>query len=234
MKLFIVTYFVSLSLYSHSQLSFLALYVDDFSTTEEEYISNTAYKIPFRGENYKFYGTLSYHVFGKAYAEWKVHNAIIESFKLSENNCSNVHFKILKSTSRSSGKLLPYVERKNGYNADFICPILKNDVPVKYYYRTRLLRFFIRYNSKGQSKRNKKIKIDFDAMTQYIINLDDASKLYGLRIKRVVFDRRLLKQLYNSKSGKELKKREIYFAKYLSKKVNRKYDDLFHVDFEKR
>lgn len=234
MKFPLVVLFVFISFYSNSQLSFIALYIEDFSTNEKEYNSNIAYKLPYRGENYKFYGTLSYHIFGKAYAEWKVHNAIIESFKISETNCVNIHFKILRGASRSSRKLLPYVERKSGFYADFMCPIKKGGIPIKYYYHTRFFHYFIKYNNKGQVKTNKKFKIDFEAMAQYIINLDDASKIYGLKIKRIVFDRRFLKQLYKSKSGEELKKRNLYFAKYLSKKINRKYDDIFHVDFEKR
>ena len=232
MKLIVFSFFFVFPFFAFSRLGYFPVEIESFENEEEAFRSFIAYKLPYRGENYKFYGTLSYHVFGKAYTDCKVHNAIVESFKISETNCSNAYFKILKGTKRHAGKLLPYVEKKNGLNADFMTPLKKKTVPVKFYYRTGLFRAFISFDSEGFSKNNKNICIDFENLAQYIINLDDAANLYGLKIKRVVFNKRFLKKLYSCSSGKELKKRDIYFAKYLNRKVNRKYDDLFHVDFE--
>lgn len=232
MRLFLFFLLLCLPEFAFSQIGFYPVKLEKFKLEENSYRSLIAYKLPFRGENYKFYGTLSYHVFGKAYADCKVHNAIVESFKISENNCSEAHFKILKGTKRRSEKLLPYVERKNGFNADFMVPMKKKGNAMKFYYRTGLFRLFIKFDSEGFSKSNKNINIDFDNLCQYIINLDNAASLYNLKIKRIVFNRHYLKKLYASKAGKELKTKNLYFAKYLSRKVNRKYDDLFHVDFE--
>lgn len=232
MKLLLVLYSFAFPLFAFSQLGSSRINLKKLNINENTYRSLIAYKLPFRGENYKFYGNVSYHILGTAYADCKVHNAIVESFKISEENCSEVNFKILKGTRRRAGRLLPYVERKNGFNADFMSPMLKEGIPLKYYYRTGLLRRFIKFDSNGNSRANKKISLDFDAMAQYIINLDNASHFYGLKIKRIVFNRHYIKLLYKSKSGEELKRRDIYFAKYLSRKVNKKYDDLFHVDFE--
>ncbi len=215
-----------------AQLGFYPVKLESYSLEEKSSPSLIAYKLPFRGDNYKFYGTITYHVFEKAYADCNVHNAIVESFKISENNCAKTHFKILKASKRRSGRLLPYVEKKSGFNADFMTPMKKNGKQMKFYYRTGLLGRFKNFDSEGFSKSNKKISLDFESMAQYLINLDNSADLYGLRIKRIVFNRHYLKKLYASKSGEELKKKDIYFAKYLSRKVNRKYDDLFHVDFE--
>ncbi|MCF6365873.1 MAG: hypothetical protein L3J35_06675 [Bacteroidales bacterium] len=232
MKLIAFSLFFVFPVFAYSQLDYFPIKIEPFENKEEIFRSFIAYKLPYRGKNYKFYGTLAYHVFGKAYADCKVQNTIVESFKISENNCPQVNFKILKGTRRSFGYLLPYIDRKSGLNVDFMTPVKKKNRPVKFYYRTGLFRFFIHFNSEGFSKINNNICIDFESLAQYIINLDDAANLYGLKIKRIVFNRHFLKKLYASSAGAELKKRDFYFAKYLNKKVNRKYDDLFHVDFE--
>ena len=205
--------------------------IETFIESNSGYVSLIAYKLPFRGENYKFYGTLSYHICGRAYAGCKVHNAVVEAYHLSEQNCKGAFFKILKSSRRKDGKLIPNHNRKNGKYIDFMAPMVKKGKPLKYYYRTGLLRLFIRFDKNGRSKLNKDIMIDFESMAQYIINLENAAYIYGLRIKKIIFNRFLLDDLYASPSGAELKAKDIYFAKYLSEKVNRKYDDLFYVEF---
>jgi len=202
-----------------------------FNLQSELYVSNIAYKLPFRGENYKFYGTLSYHIYGKAYASCDVHNAIVEAFNLCDRSECDAKFKILKSSRRKNGKLLPLHSKKNGRYTDFMTPLLKNGEPIKAYYRTGLFRFFTYYNTDGVLKSNDKVEIDFENMALFIINLDNASEMYGLRIKKIIFNRFLLDELFSTSLGEELKSRDIYFAKFLSDKVNRKYDDIFYVEF---
>ena len=205
--------------------------IETFNESNSGYVSLIAYKLPFRGKNYKFYGTLSYHIYGRAYAGCKVHNAIVESYHFSELNCKDANFRILKSSRRKDGKIIPDHSRKNGYSVNFMTPLLKKNTALKYYYRTGLLRIFIRFDKNGRSKLNTDIIIDFENTARYIINLDKAAHIYGLRIKKIIFNRFLLDDLFASASGAELKARDIYFAKYLSSKVNRKYDDLFYVEF---
>jgi len=194
--------------------------------------SNVAYKLPFRGNNYRFFGTIRYHLIGTAYASQHVHNTIVESFNISENNCNNTNFKILKCSNRRTKGFQRSVEQKNGYNIIIMTPKMRKGKSLFYYNSTGLFRYLFKYNNAGVSKFNKNYAIDFESLAQYIINLDDASKQYNLKIKRIIFDKRFIKKLYETKNGKELKKRDIHFAKYLSKKVNRKYDDLFYVEFE--
>lgn len=199
---------------------------------EKNYKPIYAYKLPYRGVNYKFYGTISYHVIGQAYVNDRVHNSIVESFKLSETNCKDVNFRLLRCTSRNFGYLKTNIKEKDGFSVTFMTPIKNKKHPLKFYYRTWLYRFIKNYDKNGSSKINKSQSIDFDNMAQYIINLENKANVYNLRIKKIIFDKRLVKSLYKSKNGKLLKDKDIYFAKYLSKKVNNKYDDLFYVEFE--
>jgi len=218
-----------MSVYTFSQLSTKAKVL---RTNNPNYCSIYAYKLPYRGENYKFYGTISYHVLGRAYVNDRVHNSIVESFKISETNCDDVNFRLLKCTKRNFGYLQTSVEQKDGFSAIFMTPLKNKKHSLKLYYRTWLYKFIKNYNSDGISVFNKSKSVDFDNMSQFIVNLDVASRQYNLKIKKIIFDKRFIKKLYKSKNGKELKKRNIYFAKYLSTKVNKKYDDLFYVEFE--
>lgn len=202
--------------------------------SKEKYVSDIAYKLPFRGENYKFYGTLSYHIYGKAYTSCDVHNTVVEAFHLCERTKCEANFKILKSSRRKNGRVISSNSKKNGRYTDFMTPLLKKGEPVKFYYRTGLFRFFLNYDDGGIQRTNKKIEIDFENLALFFIYLDDASGMYGLKIKKVIFNRFLLDELFSTSLGEELKSRNIYFAKFLSDKVNRKYDDLFYVEFERK
>lgn len=218
-----------MSVYTFSQISPNSKI---FNRTNSNNCSIYAYKLPYRGDNYKFYGTISYHLLGRAYVNNKVHNSIIESFKISEENCDSANFKILKCTKRNFGYLRPNTNGKNGFSVTFVCPTKIKNKPTKFYYRTSINKYIENYDKIGNSKYRKNKTIDFDNMAQYIINLDNTTKTYNLKIKKIVFDKRLVKQLYKSKKGKELKAKNIYFAKFLSKKTNNKYNDLFYVEFE--
>ena len=42
----------------------------------------------------------------------------------------------------------------------------------------------------------------------------------------------LIDNLYKTKAGQEIKRREIYFAQNLSNTVDMKHDDHYHIDFK--
>jgi hypothetical protein len=214
-----------------SQLSYNRPEVMNYKPTNTNYFSTIAYKIPFRGDNYKFYGTFSYHILGRAFAGKQVHNTIVAAYRLAEDNCPNVEFKVLKSSGNTSGRIVPSDKHKNGFYAVFMTPLLVGNKPMKHYCITGFFRFFVRYDKEGSCSLNKSIEIDFESTAQHLLNLDNAAKIYGLCVKKVIISRFLLDDIYTTESGKFLKEREIYFPKFLSRKVNRKFDDLYYVEF---
>jgi len=88
------------------------------------------------------------------------------------------------------------------------------------------------FKSSGKANINKKVEIDFNTMAQHIINLDIAARKNGIRIRKVIFKINLKDGLFRSKVGKELKKRNIYFVRKLSSRIDKLHDDHYHVDFE--
>jgi hypothetical protein len=226
----VIILFTSLSL--QAQLSYKSIEVGNYYDNET-YVSSIAYKLPYRGENYKFYGTLNYHIFGNAFANCNVHNTVVEAFYFCDQSGSEAYYKIARGSGKMKGRVVPLHSKKSGNSIIFMTPQLKNDHALKYYFRTGLFRVFRKYDKSGVSEKNQTLKIDFENTALLILQLDNAAKIYGLEIKKVIINRYFLDELYLTSSGQELKMRDIYFAKYLSKKVNRKYDDLFYIEFER-
>jgi len=214
--------------YSSGQLNFEKKEGLFFSNTK---ISDIAYKLPYRGENYKFYGTLKFHIYGNAFVNNGVYNTFIEAQHLSKYNLPKMHIRIFKSSGKNFGYLNQNKSSVSGNRIVFMTPMTKNGQAVKYYYRTGIFRMFYRFDASGNTK-TKHLNIDFDSLAQYLINLDDAAHFFGLKIETVTVKREFIKTLYNTSSGKELKCRDIRFIKYLSRKMNKKYEELFLVVFE--
>ncbi len=192
-------------------------------------ISDIAYKLPYRGENYKFYGTLKFHIYGKAFVNNGVYNSFIEAQHLSKYNLPDIYIRLLKSSGKKSGYLDKNKISVCGNRIVFMTPMKKKGNPVRYYYRTGIFRMFYCFDASGKTKR---LNIDFESLAQYLINLDDAAHYFGLKINTVTIKREFIKALYKTSSGEELKQREMRFVKYLSRKMNKKYEELFLVEFE--
>jgi len=194
-------------------------------------ISNIAYKLPFRGENYKFYGTLRFHISGHAFVNNKVYNTFIEARHLSLCNMPEIHMRLLKSSGKKEGRLYPRKSSLCGNYIIFMTPLMRNGKPVNFYYRTGLFRYFNQFDKNGKIKRESQVCIDFETLSQYLINLDNAAHFFGLKVNTVTVKREYIKKLYNTSLGTELKNRDLRFVKYLSRKTNRKYEELFLVEF---
>jgi len=207
-------------------------YTKPITINRKQEISDIAYKLPYRGDNYKFYGTFSFHFFGKAFVNNKVYNSFTEAQHLSKQNIGSVEIRILKGSKKKSGYLNPYKYAICGYRIVFMTPMTKNGKPIKYYYRTGLFRFFFKFKKSGKAFYNHRICIDFETLAQYLLNLDDAAHFFDLKIKSVTIKKSFINLLYQTSKGEDLKKREIRFIKYLSPKMNRKYEELFLVEFE--
>ena len=69
-------------------------------------------------------------------------------------------------------------------------------------------------------------------MARDLLAIDDAAKLNGLRIRKILFHTDLHDELFNSPSGKILSQRELNFIPHLNNLVNRFHDDHYHIDFE--
>ncbi len=214
----LVSYSVFSGVLSFSQLSYNKEIIREENVLV---ISNIAYKLPFRGENYKFSSSFLFYFTGNAFVNNRVYNTFIEAQHLSEKNLPEIRFVIKKCSYKKSGILVPNNKRLSGKRIVFRYPEKKKEYGI---YSGILFSLF--------HIKKKKRSIDFESTAQYIINLDNAAEFFGIKIKYVIVSRSYIKKLYESSSGKELMKRNIRFIKYLSHKINRKYEKFFLVEFE--
>ena len=80
--------------------------------------------------------------------------------------------------------------------------------------------------------KEEKVQIDFNKMANHIYILNKTAKKHGLKVKKVLFKIDLKDNLFKTEYGKKLKKEGIYFAKYLTPKIDDLHDDHYHIDFE--
>jgi len=229
MKKQIIFYFILCITATHSfgQLS----YREKENIRLNTKISDIAYKLPYRGTNYKFYGTIKFHISGKAFVNNGVYNSFIEAQHFSKYNLPDIYIRLLKGSGNKSGYLDKNKLSVCGNRIVFMTPMTKGGQPVKYYYRTGLFRIFYRFDSSGKSKK-RCLNIDFESLAQYLINLDNAAHYFGLKVNTVTIKREFIKTLYETSSGKDLQQRKMRFIKYLSRKMNKKYEELFLVEFD--
>jgi penicillin-insensitive murein endopeptidase len=94
-----------------------------------------------------------------------------------------------------------------------------------------MFHYLFQFNESGAFKLNPNTAIDFDALANHILALDDAAQQNGLHIRKILFNTHLQDELFRTDPGKEIQKRGIRIIPHLSDLVNRYHDDHYHVDF---
>jgi len=189
-----------------------------------------AYKLPYSGNNFKYFSPLSYYVLGRAYVHSKVYKTVLDSYTHCETELPKKFFRVMECSKKHGGKMSPHRTHQNGLSIDFMTPLIKNGKQKKAYNRIGIFRYLLNFDSHG--KLSKKVSIDFETMAQHILLLDNEARENGLRVKKVIFKINLKDDLYKTKSGVELKRKGIYFAKSLPERIDKLHDDHYHIDFE--
>lgn len=192
-----------------------------------------AYLIPWSGKNFRYFSPISYFIFDNGYLHSKVHNTLLEAYKICETTCPNTQFRIMECADKTGSKLLFHKTHQNGLSVDFMSPKIKpNKKQSRLFDRLGLWHYLLEFSNSGQLNFSKKTNIDFETIGRHILALDKAARKNGLRIKKVIFKIELKDDFYNTPSGKKVKQKGIYFAKALPHWTNRMHDDHYHVDFE--
>jgi penicillin-insensitive murein endopeptidase len=191
-----------------------------------------AYQINYSTKNSKYFSFISYYLMDNGFVNSKLYQTLIDSYKECEKTCSETKFRIMECSDKQGGKLYLHRTHQNGLSVDFMVPKTKNGRQSRFYDRIGLLHYLLNFDSSGKFNLNKKISIDFETIGKHIISLDNAAKKNGLVISKVILKIDLKDDLYNTESGKEVKKRGIYFAKYLPKYIDIMHDDHYHIDFK--
>lgn len=190
-----------------------------------------AWLIPYSGENFKYFSFISYYLMKNGYIHSKVYDALLDAYKICKQTCPETYFRLMECANKKGGKMAIHNTHQNGMSVDFMVPKVKNGKPSQWLDKIGLLSYLLEFTNDGKSKINKGIEIDFETMGKHILALDKAARKNGLRIKMVILKIELKDDFYKTTSGKKVKQKGIYFARHLTKWVNKVHDDHYHIDF---
>ncbi|MCG8698510.1 MAG: hypothetical protein MI922_10690 [Bacteroidales bacterium] len=191
-----------------------------------------AYQVDYKTNNAKHFSPMSYYLFGNGYVNSRLYHTIVESYQECEKTCPNIDFRLMECSDKRGGNLMLHRTHNNGLSVDFMVPKIKNGKQSKFYDKLGLWHYLLQFDSSGRLKLNKKVKIDFETIGRHIIALDNAARKNGLKVSKVILMINLKDDFYKTQSGKEIKRRGIYFARKLSPVVDMMHDDHYHVDFK--
>ena len=140
-------------------------------------------------------------------------------------------FLLMECSHKKGGKMWPHRTHQNGTSIDFASPLKKNEKPYHGDQWRGVFHYAMQFDSFGRCKRNKNVSIDFEAMGKHILALEKAANKRNMFIKKVLLKINLKDDFFKTKSGKKVKSKGIYFAKYLPKLIDDVHDDHYHIDF---
>ena len=230
-----ITAFILLLFLGYKAVSQI-LYKNDGHSTSVGRISNgrliNAYKLPYKGENFKYFSPFSYFILNRSFVNSNVYQTILDTYKQCEKDCPNIKFRLMECSKRKGGKMFPHITHQTGLSVDFMTPLIKSGKQKRFYDRIGIYRYLMNFDTNGRSKINRSVEIDFNTMAKHIITLEKAARNNGLRIKKVIFKINLKDNLFKSKEGKKLKKYNLYFVRNLPEHLDKLHDDHYHIDFE--
>ncbi len=189
---------------------------------------------PYRGKNFRYFSPISYWLMGSGYTHSKVHRTLKESYAVCERTCPGAVFRLMECSRKKGGKMLIHYTHRNGLSVDFMVPKTRKGRQTRRYDHIGVWHYLLEFDPEGRLSFDAATSIDFESMARHLLALDDAARANGLRIRKVIFKLNLKDDLFKTPSGRQLQRRNIYFARQLPKRVDDVHDDHYHVDFEIR
>jgi len=188
--------------------------------------------VPYAGKNFKYFSPLSYFILNNGYTHSKVHHTLLAAYQECDQTCPNFQFKIMECSNKKGGKMLIHKTHQNGLSVDFMIPKKRGTHQTKLFDWLGLGHYLLEFTNSGKLNFFRSTEIDFETMGRHILALEKAARKNGMRIKMVILKIELKDDFYQTKSGRKVKEKGIYFARSLPDLVNRLHDDHYHVDFE--
>ena len=187
--------------------------------------------IPYYGSNYSYFDTTSYFS-GRAFLHEDVLDITLKAYKQLESESDRV-YRIMECANKKGGKLFPHQTHQNGTSIDFMMPLIKDHKPYYKLDETGVNHYWLTFDDAGKYSEDKSVEIDFEAVAQHILILNDVANKNGWEVKKVIIKIELKDELYATPSGKKLKVKGMYLVQGLSKMVNALHDEHYHIDFAK-
>lgn len=187
--------------------------------------------IPFSGKNFVYFDSSSY-LNGRAFANNKVIESIVASYKNLAKLYPHRTFYVMELSNEQGGKIFPHRTHQNGLSVDFMMPLVKGGEIYAKEDSTGIAHYLMDFDDEGRLSEDPSVQIDFDVVAKHILELDKAARINGLKINKVIINTNLKDELFATVQGKILKATGIYVVRNLEPLINDLHDDHYHIDFE--
>lgn len=182
-------------------------------------------RLPSSGDNFESYSRLGSFI-GRTSVHADVRKAVVQAYGTVLTSMPDVRFVYGETGWPSGGEFSPHRTHQNGMSVDFMVPVRLSgeSVPLPH---SPLEKFGydIEFNDLG---RCDDYVIDFDAMGEHLLALDQAARKQKLKIVRVIFDPALQRELKKSEQGRRAMRK----LKFSDKPAWVRHDEHYHVDFD--
>jgi penicillin-insensitive murein endopeptidase len=184
-----------------------------------------AVQLPSSGSNFVSYGAIP-ELTGRTFVHSKVRDVIVAAYEILETEQTGKVFKYAESGTKLGGEFQPHKTHQNGLSVDFMVPVL-DEMGNSVHLPTHALNRYgydIEFDDSG---RYGEYEIDYEALGAHIVALHKAAQGRGVGIWRILFDPKLQRYLYKTRSGDYIRSN----ITIPSKRSWVRHDEHIHVDF---
>ena len=181
--------------------------------------------MPFSGSNFRVYHPLGFAT-GRTFVHSTVRDTIVDAYRALAKSDSDLQFVYAETGWPSGGRFRPHRTHANGTSVDFMVPLRGPEGAVAQVPSSvgNKLGYSVTFDDEG---RRNGARIDFEAVGKHLLALDQAARNRGIAISRVIFEPPLLRHLFATTVGEEVRKR----ITFLAKPAWVRHDQHYHIDF---
>ena len=182
-------------------------------------------QIPTSGPNFAPYSSLGVRL-GRTYVHSKVAVTVAAAYKTLEASAPNKTYVYGESGWREGGRIRPHRTHQNGLAVDFMVPVMDKSgksVPLPTGV-TNKFGYAIEFDAQA---RYQDLSIDFEAITEHLYALFQATRENGIGISRVIFEKAYIPRLYTTRRGAFVKDS----VPFMQEEPWIRHDEHYHVDF---
>ncbi len=182
-------------------------------------------QIPTSGPNFGPYSSLGVRL-GRTYVHSKVAVAVAAAYKTLEASAPTKTYVYGESGWREGGRIRPHRTHQNGLAVDFMVPVMDKSgksVPLPTGI-TNKFGYAIEFDAQA---RYQDLSIDFEAITEHLYALFQATRENGIGISRVIFEKAYIPRLYTTRRGAFVKDS----IPFMQEEPWIRHDEHYHVDF---
>jgi penicillin-insensitive murein endopeptidase len=181
-------------------------------------------QLPSSGKNFAVYSTLGAQL-GRNWVHSAVAQTMLASYRQLETTAPGISYLYGETGHAAGGPMRPHRTHEAGISVDFMVPVRDSASRAVLLPATALNKFGYAWEFDAAGKADG-LTIDFEAIGEHLYQLALAGKQMHAPIGRVIFDPRLMEQLFKTRHGAFLRT-----LPFMQQKPWIRHDEHYHVDF---